>query len=635
MRLFSSPSSIRHKLTAVVILTTLAALLVASAAMVVYDLQVYRASYTSDISTQTELLGGATAAALDFDDKEVARESLSVFRYRPRVIAGAVYDERGSLFATYAREGLEPEFPELPRDEGVYIEGSEIFAFKRIVENGAILGSAYIAAEYDPYSRLFSYAGIAALVALVALLVAVALSMWLQSVVTRPILSIVDVAREVVGTRDYSRRVTTSSSDEVGTLVHAFNDMLDQIQQRDDALRKKEAQTRTILESALHSFIVMDRDGRVQEFNPTAEQTFGYSRDDIIGKEMAPLIIPPADRDRHREGLTRYLETGEGSVLGRRTEMTAMRADGGEFPVEMGVTRIETEDSPLFTAFIADITDRKRAEQEIRALNTELEQRVKERTSQLELANSELESFCYSVSHDLRAPLRAIDGFSEALVEDLPDDLPEQTARYLDRIRSGTQRMGQLIDDLLNLSKVSRAGMSFAEVDMRAMTEEVVESLRQHEPDREVDVSIWESMTVTGDARLLRVALENLVGNAWKFTRHAKAPRIEVGSMRVDDKSVYFVRDNGAGFDMKYADKLFGPFQRLHRMDEYPGTGIGLATVQRIVHRHGGKIWAEAAPAKGAIFYFSLTPASDIADVDVPGLGETHVGHDDRVHGSG
>jgi PAS domain S-box-containing protein len=351
----------------------------------------------------------------------------------------------------------------------------------------------------------------------------------------------------------------------------------------------------------------MDQDGKIVEFNPTAERTFGYAREDVIGKEMAPLIIPPALRDKHREGLKRYLKTGEEHVLGRRVEMTAVKADNSEFPVELGITRIETEGAPIFTAFVADITERKRAEEEIRALNAELEKRVKERTAQLEVANSELESFCYSVSHDLRGPLRAIDGFSEALVEDLPDDLPEQSMRYLERIRSATQRMGQLIEDLLNLSKVSRAGLTFTNVDLSAIAAEVVNGLRQQEADRKVEVSIWDGMTVTGDTRLLRVALENLIGNAWKFTRNCDAAHIEIGSMRDEDRVVYFVRDNGAGFDMKYADKLFGAFQRLHNVNEYPGTGIGLATVQRIVHRHGGRVWADASPGKGAVFYFSLS----------------------------
>ncbi|MGA8259909.1 MAG: PAS domain S-box protein [Arenicellales bacterium] len=603
-----SSSSIRYKLVAVVILTTLIALLIASAAMVLYDLRAYRESSINDISTQAELLGSASASALDFNDSKVAGQSLAVLRFRPRVVAGAIYNSRGNLFASYSREGSKPVFPRLPREDGVYVEGSRVLAFKRVIKDGAILGTAYISADYEPYSRLFSYAGIVALVALVSLLAAAALSFWLQSVVTRPILSVADVARRIITRRDYSERAEKSSDDEVGTLVDSFNEMLDEIQRRDEALSEKEEQTRTILESALHSFVIMDQEGRIAEFNGAAERTFGYSRNDVVGKELASLMVPPALRDRHRRGLERYLETGETRVLGRRTEMTGMKADGGEFPIELGITRIETAGAPLFAAFIADITERKRAEEEIRALAAELEMRVKERTTELELANKELESFCHSVSHDLRGPLRAIDGFSEALVEDMPSDLPEQASHYLGRIRAATQRMGQLIDDLLDLSKVSRAELTTTEVDLSGLAREIVEGLREQDPEREVDVQIWDRMTVTGDARLLRVALENLIANAWKFTVKTGSARIEVGRMRDGDRSVYFVRDNGAGFDMRYADKLFGAFQRLHRTDEFPGTGVGLATVQRVVHRHGGRVWADAEPDKGAVFYFSLPP---------------------------
>jgi signal transduction histidine kinase len=253
-----------------------------------------------------------------------------------------------------------------------------------------------------------------------------------------------------------------------------------------------------------------------------------------------------------------------------------------------------------------EVAERSRAEQEILRLNAELEGRVRERTAQLEATNHELEAFCFSVSHDLRAPLRAIDGFSQALLEDFPKDVPEEAHRYLSRIRASTLRMGQLIEDLLNLSRVSRGSLNRAQVDLSELARQVINDIRQHDPERVVDISIWDGMTVSADQRLLRAALENLLGNAWKFTAHAEHGRIEVGVLRDGDHQVFFVRDNGAGFNMAYADKLFSPFQRLHSASEYSGTGIGLATVQRIVFRHGGRIWADAKVGKGAAFFFTL-----------------------------
>jgi methyl-accepting chemotaxis protein len=282
----------------------------------------------------------------------------------------------------------------------------------------------------------------------------------------------------------------------------------------------------------------------------------------------------------------------------------AARDETGQLAQAFNSMTVQLRD--LIGGLEQEIVERVRAEEELQKAHDELEERVKVRTRDLEAANKELEAFAYSVSHDLRAPLRAIDGFSQALLEDYADRLDEQGKGFLNRVRAASQRIGDLIDDILKLSRLTRGEMCYESVDLSALAAEISEELESSEPERDVEFVITPGLTVRGDAHLLQIALENLLGNAWKFTSRKKRARIEFGAKEVEGERAFYVSDNGAGFDMAYADQLFVPFQRLHRAAEFLGTGIGLAIVQRVLHRHGGCIWAEGVVDEGATFYFVL-----------------------------
>jgi len=273
-----------------------------------------------------------------------------------------------------------------------------------------------------------------------------------------------------------------------------------------------------------------------------------------------------------------------------------------EMRVKLRTAELDAANSSLQ----AQIAERERAEAEIRRLNAELEIRIEQRTAQLQAVNNELEAFSYSVSHDLRAPLRNISSFSQVLLEDYNAALDATGQELLHDIRGATLRMGQLIENLLALSRVTRTPMQRAIVDLSALGREIAGTLKKAQPERAVEMIIAEDMLTDGDASLLQAVLENLLSNAWKFTQKQSTPRIEFGVLYQDHEAVYFIKDNGAGFNMKYVNRLFAPFQRLHRATDFPGTGVGLATVQRIIIRHGGRAWAEGVIDEGATFYFTL-----------------------------
>ncbi len=492
-------------------------------------------------------------------------------------------------------------------------------------------------------------------------------------------------------------------------------------------IRESEIRFRGLLNSAPDAIVIVDQAGEINLVNSQTEKSFGYSRDELLGQPVERLI-PERFRQHHASNRQGYTATPTARPMGAEFNLFGVRKDGTEFPVEINLSPLETEQGLLITSIIRDITTRKQSEEAQRQVQARyqdlvnnlpvgvyrntidsggrfvevnptmvaifeaesvkdlltyslselycdmheykafcdkvirdnfvigeevnlktlrgreftaaitavmkqdtadvmyfdgiienitvrkenehhiqrLNDHLRARSAELEIINRELEAFSYSVSHDLRAPLRAIDGFSSTLLKDYADALDDKGKDRLNRVRSAAQRMALLIDDLLKLSRVSRAEVKWEPVDLTRLANAVTEELYQIDPQRNVQVLIQADLFIQGDTRLLRVVMDNLLGNAWKFTSLHSNAVIEVGSTTDGSVANYFVRDNGAGFDMAYSNKLFGAFQRLHDSSEFPGTGIGLATVQRIIHKHGGRIWAESAVGKGATFYFTF-----------------------------
>lgn len=372
------------------------------------------------------------------------------------------------------------------------------------------------------------------------------------------------------------------------------------------ALQASEDHFRHLFESSLDGILQALPDGSVLYANPAACQMLALTQTEIRQRGRAGLMDP--EDSRFHIFMGQALMTGQA-----RGQLTMIRGDGSRFECELSSSLyLSRSGESCNIIFLRDVTKRKMAEAEITALNDELEDRVQRRTAQLEAANKELEAFSYSVAHDLRSPLNSIDGFSHLLAKAINADKPERSKHYVDRIRAGVRQMGALTDGLLALAHLSRAKLRAETVDLSAIADRVLQDLRERDTGRVVRTHVSRNLSAVGDPALLHQVMENLIGNAWKFTGNGTGAVAEiwVGSKSVDaEPLVYFVKDNGAGFDMAYADKLFGTFERLHSPDEFPGTGIGLATSHRIVTRHGGRIWADGHVGKGASFYFTLPAA--------------------------
>lgn len=719
---------IKRKLTIVIMLTSSVVLLLTSLSFVVYELMTFRKTLLDNTAAMVQIIAANSTAALSFHDEKVGTEILSKLAAEPSIIKASLYDNQEKLLARYPAKMNAAAFPEHPEKIGQTFSARSLKVFVRVKEGDMRLGTLFIQTDLSSmYTRFRLYGTIMFFVMVGSLLVALLLSNWLQQRISAPILELAETAKAVSINKDYLVRAHKFGNDEMGLLTDAFNHMLTQIHERDYSLTESEARARAVLNSAMSAVVVIDAAGCIIDWNVRAEQLFGWTRGEAIGKLLAETIIPPRFREAYTHGMNRYLATGDVPILNRVLELSALRHDGTEFPVELSISAMKTGDVTTFCGFITDITareeaaaavsllaaivessddaiigkdllgtvvswnagaeqmfgytakevigrkssfilpkdrlneevqalarirqgkiehyettrlrkdgssfhvsltmspikdaegkiigasansrdisDRIAAEENIRALNAELEDRVLKRTAELAVANKELEAFTYSVSHDLRAPLRHIDAFAQMLEEEMKAGSTPEGQRYIHRIRNGVQNMGKLVDDLLNLSRVGHLEIANQKIQLNALLDEVLTSLKPEYENRNIEWIIGELPRAECEPGLIKQVFTNLISNSIKYSRPREKAVIEISQKNVKGETVIFVRDNGVGFSMKYADKLFGVFERLHRADEFEGTGVGLATVQRIIHLHDGRIWADAAIDKGATFYFTL-----------------------------
>jgi PAS domain S-box-containing protein len=605
--MISKDAPIQRKLMAVMLLTTSVALVMSCLGFISYEIFTIRQNMARALDTRAEILAASLTLTPAFQSQTDATAVLRTLQTDPRMVSACFYDSTGRIFARFPANMPATWFPASPGQRGHQFGTSFLSAFCPVVKDGRTLGTVYLKSNLSALTDRFSgYAALTLIVFVSSLLAAYLLSKILGRQISRPVQSLAATAKAISEQRDYSVRATKHGDDELGLLTDAFNQMLTRIQEQNQVLQRFAA----IIEFSDDAIISKTLDGIITSWNPGAEKLFGYPAREAVGQPMLTFI--PPERAREEAAILARIARGE-SV--EHFETVRIRKDGKRADVSVTISPVKDSHGKVtgVSTVARDISERKQAEQRLAAslkevtdLKAGLEQRVARRTAELETANKELEAFSYSVSHDLRAPLRAINGFAGIVLEDFGPQLPEAGRGYLQRIRNGGRRMGELIDDLLAFSRLSRQPVNRQLVDSARIVQEALDELKPQREGRQIELRTGVLSPCLADSTLMKQVWVNLLSNALKYSRDRQPAMVEVGCLRENNGTIFFVRDNGVGFDMQYVDKLFGVFQRLHRSDEFEGTGVGLAIVQRIVHRHGGRVWAEAQVDQGAVFYFTL-----------------------------
>ncbi len=602
--------SISAKLTILMAGLALASLVAGFAVITALDTRLLHQELVNKVTLLTRMYAEQCVPDLAFGYRDDAQEILEKLSLAEEIDYAVIYGGDGKIFASYTRAGAEAPPDDLAaRAAGLHpgrvLEVSEPMSYKNVN-----YGTIWIKAATSELSRRIAFkkrvmGGLVVVIAFFSLIIAV----LAQRLVSVPILKLAGLARTVAEAKDYSLRAGMDRADEIGALAVGFDAMLAgleaRIRERDAAektLKQSELKYRNLFNNAGISMFRSRLDGaELLDLNEAYLKLLGRTREETIGMPSVNVWADPGQR----AAMAEIFKTRDRV---ENLEFRLLRKNG---EIRDCITSLNIyRDEGILEGTIMDITERKQAAEALYQAHALLEVKVVERTAELKLANEELEAFTYSASHDLRAPIRRIDGFS-ALLEQECAGMGSGGQDYIARIRKGCRQMTSVVDDLLRLSRIMRQKINFGKVDLSALAGEAAGRLLETEPGRTVKFKAAQNLYAIGDAGLLSEVMDNLLSNAWKFTRKTENAEVEFGAEEQDGHTVYFVKDNGKGFDMKFSNKLFNPFQRLHSPDEFPGTGVGLSTVRRIVEHHGGNIWAEAAEDKGAAFYFTLTAPLD------------------------
>lgn len=595
------------------VFTSVIVLGLCSTAFVITDVKSYREQKVESSNAIAEVVGSNSVSALLFLDNETAQKKLSELSIKPDILNAVIFDKQGDVFASYTKEGADTFqfFPFVKKGKKYEFSGHYLFISNNIIKNSEIIGKLSLRIDVNELEEVINKKlRIAFGLLIIGIILALIIAAFIQKGISTPLSDLVNVMKKVKGSDDYTSRTAIKGKDEISVLSLAFNDMLEQIEKREQNLKERtnelgesEARLRQLVETAPDAVIVIDEEGLITDWNQQAETMFGWKETEVTGKTLPQMIIPLRFREAFKKEMEHFLKAGEGPVLNKPVELSGLKKDSAEFPIELKISASKLKENYVFVGFIRDITERKKNEEKITQLNKNLEQNI----AQIESTNKELEAFSYSVSHDLRAPIRAINGFSKIVEKKYAPQLDEEGKDLLNTISEESIKMGQLIDDLLAFSRLGKKEIEKTSVDMTVLAKEVADEVVKLSQEKyNAKVVVDNLLPSACDKTLIRQVFVNLLSNALKFSHTNPNPVIEIGSTDQKDAVVYSVKDNGVGFDMKFYDKLFGVFQRLHSPEEFTGTGIGLAIVKRIIVRHGGKVWAEGKVNEGATFYFSL-----------------------------